>query len=148
MSRQRIVFPRIRLTKTDKSHLILQVDTISAIEESRQDKCTKVYTVDGFWYDVVNPILEVDAKIDDALARANKQILSKREEADEDQDSAPTRISNRKRKRMLAAAGIDKPERRLADNSDNAPEASPESVGEESDALQRGVSEEASDAQA
>lgn len=137
MSRQRIVFPRIRLTKTDKSHLILQVDTISAIEESRQDKCTKVYTVDGFWYDVVNPILEVDAKIDDALARANKQIYSKREDPDEDQDSAPTRISNRKRKRMLAAAGIDKPERRLADNSDYAPEASPESVGEESDTVSK-----------
>lgn len=114
MSRQRFVFPRIRLTKTDKSRLILSVDSISAIEESRQDRCTKVYTIDGFWYDVVNPILEVDAKIEEALERANNQ--QPRNTRDEAPDTTPARLSARQKRKLLVASGSEKPERRIADS--------------------------------
>ena len=66
--------PRIRLTKTDKSHAILPVDAITGIEEDLRGKCVRVNTLDGFCYEVVNPILEIDKKIDEAIMQVNGAV--------------------------------------------------------------------------
>ena len=145
--------PRIRLTKTDKSHLIIPVDAITGIEESRRDKCTKVYTLDGFWYEVVNPILEVDAKINEALFKSSKPPLPPKHPfgENEPQHEAEKNHGNKsekiKRKKFLSA-GVDKPARREPEVifDDAAEESHKETCVEITSLPQEDASEEDSDA--
>ena len=147
--------PRIRLTKTDKSHLILPVDAITGIEESRRDKCTKVYTLDGFWYEVVNPILEVDTKINEAhFKAANPSLPTKRPAtvpAQDNQHEAEknhgTKSEKIKRKKFLSA-GVDKIARREPEVifDDAADESLKETCVEITTLPQEDASEEDSDA--
>lgn len=61
----------IRLTKAnkDKDRLLVAIDSICSVEESVADKCTNVYTIDGFWYSVLDPI----EKFDENLCRNHHQ---------------------------------------------------------------------------
>ena len=118
MSVPQFMCPRIRLTKTNKSRLIIPVDAISGIEESKSDKCTKVNTLDGFWYEVINPIEEIDKKIEEAIERVNGRVpLIIPSDYEVNYGSVKGETSNLpkadkfKKKRMLPA-GIDKPDRR------------------------------------
>ena len=103
---QTILYPRIRLTKTDKKRLILPIDAITGIEEAREGNCVKVNTLDGFWYEVMNPIIEIDKKIDEAIARSCE--TGGTQNADRDNEAPSTKTSKIKRRKMLSA-GVEKP---------------------------------------
>ena len=66
--------PRIRVTKTDGGRAIIPIDAISGIDEDKHNKCVKISTMDGFWYEVKNQILEVDKKIDEAIIEVNGRV--------------------------------------------------------------------------
>ena len=106
--------PRIRLTKTDCSRAIIPIDAISGIEEDPQGKSVKVCTMDGFWYEVKNDIVDIDNRIDKAIAVVNEWRQSPQEVNDESTivKNENSKVTRFKRKRMLSA-GIDKPERRI-----------------------------------
>ena len=126
--------PRIRLTKTDGSRAIIPIDAISGIEEEPHGKFVKVCTMDGFWYEVKNDIVDIDNRINEAIAAVNGHKQSSQETRDEsaivrNENSKVTRF---KRKRMLSA-GVDKPERRMESLTEaeqsSTPSASSESNG-------------------
>ena len=126
--------PRIRLTKTDGSRAIIPIDAISGIEEDLQGKSVKVCTMDGFWYEVKNDIVDIDNRINESIAAVNGHKQSSQESKDEsaivrNENSKVTRF---KRKRMLSA-GVDKPERRMesfsAAEQASTPSASSEDEG-------------------
>lgn len=122
------VCPRIRLTKTDNTHAIIPIDAITGIEEDKNGKCVKICTIDGFWYEVKNPILEIDKKIDDSITRVNGKVqiaypgitdIPSLERIAEFPVPKPvpldlihenTKITKSKKKRMLSA-GVEKPAR-------------------------------------
>lgn len=103
--------PRIRLTKTDGSRAIIPIDAISGIEEDKRGKCVRINTMDGFSYDVVNKIVEVDKKIDESIKMVNGSIPIVIPENVEAYGNA--KVARFKKKRMLSA-GVDKPARRVA----------------------------------
>lgn len=124
--------PRIRLTQTNGCRAIIPIDAISCISENKREKCVEVYTMDGFWYSVSNPILEIDKKIDDAITIVNGGVVATKQQSPvEHANNTPTnnaevkkdnsdgerydnaKVAKFKRKRMLSA-GIDKPARREA----------------------------------
>lgn len=122
MSVQQFLCPRIRLTKTDGSKAILPIDAISGIEEDKRSKCVRVNTIDGFSYDVVNSIVEVDKKIDESIKMVNGSVpiviqdnsqihIPDIPENMETYENA--KVARFKKKRMLSA-GVDKPARRVA----------------------------------
>lgn len=114
--------PRIRLTKTDGSRAIIPIDAISGIEEDKRGKCVRINTMDGFSYDVVNKIVEVDKKINESIKMVNGSIpivlqdnsqihISDIPENVEAYENA--KVTRFKKKRMLSS-GVDKPTRRIA----------------------------------
>lgn len=122
MGIQQFMCPRIRLTKTDGSRAIIPIDAISSIEEDKRGKCVRINTMDGFSYDVVNKIVEVDKKIDESITRVNGSVPIVIQ--DNSQIHIPdipenvevyenAKVARFKKKRMLSA-GIDKPARRVA----------------------------------
>lgn len=113
--------PRIRLTKTDGGRAIIPIDAISGIEEDNRGKCVRINTMDGFSYDVVNKIVEVDKKIDESITRVNGSLpiviqdnsqihIPDTSENVEVHENA--KVARFKKKRMLSA-GVDKPARRV-----------------------------------
>ena len=113
--------PRIRLTKTDGSRAILPIDAISGIEEDKHEKCTRVNTMDGFSYDVVNSIVEIDKKIDESITRVNSAVpivIHDNTEIKIDPSGMVANFENAKdaktRKKRMLSAGVDKPARRVA----------------------------------
>lgn len=109
--------PRIRLTKTDGSRAIIPIDAISGIEEDKRCKCVRINTMDGFSYDVVNKIVEVDKKIDESIMRVNGSvpivIQNNLQTENEVEAYENAKVARFKKKRMLSA-GVDKPARRVA----------------------------------
>lgn len=114
--------PRIRLTKTDGGRAIIPIDAISGIEEDNRGKCVRINTMDGFSYDVVNKIVEVDKKIDESIKMVNGSVPIVIQ--DDSQIHIPdipenmeayenAKVARFKKKRMLSA-GVDKPARRVA----------------------------------
>ena len=122
MGIQQFMCPRIRLTKTDGGRAIIPIDAISGIEEDNRGKCVRINTMDGFSYDVVNKIVEVDKKIDESITRVNGSVplviqdntqihtpdIIEKVEVHEN-----AKVARFKKKRMLSA-GVDKPARRVA----------------------------------
>ena len=109
--------PRIRLTKTDNSRAIIPIDAISGIEEDKCGKCVRINTMDGFSYDVINTIVEVDKKIDESIMRVNGSvpivIPNNLQTENEEEAYENAKVARFKKKRMLSA-GVDKPARRVA----------------------------------
>ena len=122
MAIQQFLSPRIRVTKIDGGRAIIPVDAITGIEEDKRGKCVRINTMDGFSYDVVNKIVEVDKKIDESIKMVNGSVpivihdnsqihipdIPENVEAYEN-----AKVARSKKKRMLSA-GVDKPARRVA----------------------------------
>ena len=150
MSYQFYMCPRIRLTKTDGTRAILPIDAISGIDEDKRSKCVHVNTMDGFTYDVVNPITEVDKKICEELIKSNSAIpvasplvtLTESTALPQVTINENTKAAKFKKRRLLSAA-IDKPARRIkaleeGGSQDRTPTPSPHNeepeTGDTSDA--------------
>ena len=128
---QQFLCPRIRLTKTDGSRAIIPIDAISGIEEDKRCKCVRINTMDGFAYDVVNGIIEVDKKIDEAIMRVNAAVpIVLQNDSPMGSESIPQKTETYKnakaerfKKKRMLSAGIEKPARRVdalvqAENAD------------------------------
>lgn len=113
--KQSIILPRIRLTKIKgKGRAIIPVAAISGIEEDKLEKCTRVCTFDGFWYEVSNPIEEVDAKIEEAeygISEKSAQGKPSLPNSRAQEQLSPQRKIIKK----TASAAVDKPPRRIAE---------------------------------
>ena len=114
MAMQQFMCPRIRLTKTDGMRAMIPVDAISGIEEERHGKSVKVCTMDGFWYEVKNDIVDIDKRIDEAIEVVNGYKQPAQEQKTENiiDKHENSKVTLFKRKRLLSA-GVDKPERRM-----------------------------------
>ena len=125
--------PRIRLTKTDGSRAIIPLDAISGIEEDQHGKFVKVSTMDGFWYEVKNDIVDVDNRINEAIEAVNGFAQSAQEPDAESKiiRNENSKVARFKRRRMLSA-GVDNPERRM-ESLGAAEQASTPSSSSESD---------------
>ena len=60
----------IHLTKDNRSgdRMLVAVDAICAVEEQQETRNVSIKTMDGFWYDVVDRIEDIEAKIADAFS--------------------------------------------------------------------------------
>ena len=113
--KQSVILPRIRLTKVKGTgRAIIPVAAISGIEEDKLEKCTRVCTFDGFWYEVSNSIEEVDAKIQEAEYGTSGKPLSDKSSFALAKSSEQFSQHKRLIKKTAAASG-DKPPRRMAD---------------------------------
>ena len=98
--------PRIRLTKAhNKGRAIIPIDAISGIEEDKSEKCTRVCTFDGFWYEVSNSIEEIDSKISEV-----EQSFS---DGTENPSTSTHGSKIRKVSRKVPQTAVDKPARRV-----------------------------------
>lgn len=113
--KQSVILPRIRLTKIKgKGRAIIPVAAISGIEEDKLEKCTRVCTFDGFWYEVSNSIEEVDAKIEEAeYGTTGKAAQGKPPVSSMKSPEHP--FPQKKIVKKTASAGVDKSPRRMAD---------------------------------
>lgn len=95
-------FKFVRLTKAnkDKDRLLIAIDGICTVEECKEEECTKVYTMDGFWYAVIDPIEKLD------------KILGGRRDQDEQKRGKTAFV----RKRKMLPPGVDKPQERTSTN--------------------------------
>lgn len=114
--------PRIRLTKTHKKgRAIIPIESISGIDEDLKEKCTRISTFDGFWYEVTNTIEDVDKKIEDAEKSA--MLLTCEDNPDGSCRITPLVLSaginkpTKKPVRKMLPPGVDKPPRRVAEIS-------------------------------
>ena len=136
--------PRIRLTKTDGGRAIIPIDAISSIEEERHSKSVKVCTMDGFWYEVKNDIVDIDNRINEAIAVVNGSTKSIHETESENQivKNENSKVTRFKRKRMLSA-GIDTPERRLESLAKREQASTPTASSENNSTIDRKESDNA-----
>jgi len=113
--KQSVILPRIRLTKIKgKGRAIIPVAAISGIEEDKLEKCTRVCTFDGFWYEVSNSIEEVDAKIEEAEFGASGKMSQGKAPASGAKPQEP-QFPQKKIVKKTASAAVDKSPRRMAD---------------------------------
>lgn len=103
----------VRLTKANKSkdRLLIAIDGICTVEECREEKCTKVYTMDGFWYSVVDPIENLDRILGGVTVNtSNEECKPPRQD-----DQRRGKIAFIRKRKMLPP-GVDKPQERTSTN--------------------------------
>lgn len=131
-----IFCPRIYLTKTHNSgRAIIPIEAISGIDEDKKGKCTKISTFDGFWYEVVNTIEDVDKKIKEA-ENASWLLTASTDPKDGSVKIQPLcNVSEcpkpaRKPVRKMLPPGVDKAPRRMAEikESEHSMSGSPSQV--------------------
>lgn len=107
----------IRLTKANKrrDRLLVASDAICAVEECSEQRNTRVMTMDGFWYEVIDDIAKVEEAINEAESRkadgfGGYMYTTTREETPQ----KPSRRAFMKRHKVLPPA-VDKPQGRASD---------------------------------
>lgn len=103
----------IRLTKANKSRdrLLIATDAICAVEECADQKNTRVMTMDGFWYEVVDGI----EKIEKVLLGFEQSRLPSH--LNGDAYSATLQKPNKKaymKKHRVMSPAVDKPQERAS----------------------------------
>lgn len=108
----------LRLTKANRNRdrLLVATDAICAVEECSEQKSTRVMTMDGFWYEVVDGI----EKIESVLNRFEEQPEVKRKTQSDDTNRERSQKPSKQafvRKRKVMSPGIEKPQERASDAS-------------------------------
>lgn len=106
----------LRLTKANRNRdrLLIATDAICAVEECTEQKHTRVMTMDGFWYEVVDGI----EKIESILSRIDTPIDVKQKvmanDAPHERSQKPSKQAF-VRKRKILSPGIEKPQERASE---------------------------------
>lgn len=104
----------VRLTKANKSkdRLLIAIDGICTVEECREEKCTKVYTMDGFWYSVVDSIESLDKILGGVTLNRSAGNEIREEEMPYHKDEQRRGKVAFIRKRKMLPPGVEKPQER------------------------------------